>query len=135
MARIMAFDFGEKRVGVAVTDPLQIIASPLDTIETSKIMDFLAEYLKKETIEKLVIGLPINLDSSDTHGTQIVRDFVEKFKKAYPAITLITVDERFTSSIAKATILASGIGKMKRREKKLIDKVSASLILQTYLGM
>lgn len=131
----MALDYGIRRVGVAVTDPLQIIASPLDTIETSQILTWLESYFAKETVDKLIIGKPVNLDMSDTHSTSATIAFTEKLRAKWPDLKVIEVDERLTSKIAFQTMIDGGLGKKKRRDKKMIDKISASLILQTYLGI
>ena len=135
MGRILALDFGIKRVGVAVTDPLQIIASPYDTVKTTEIWTFLSVYFKKEQVERLVIGMPVNLNLDETHATSLVKEFIINFKKKYPEIPVSEVDERFTSKLAKQTMIDGGLKKSKRSDKNMVDKISASLILQTYLGI
>ena len=135
MARILAIDYGGKRTGIAVTDPLQIIASGLAGIDTKDIWTFLKTYFAQEPVEKVIIGEPKNLDDSDTHATQMVRNFVYKFKKDYPAIPIQMVDERFTSKMAVQALVASGVKKKDRRDKKRIDEMSATIILQEYLGI
>ena len=135
MGRILAIDFGIKRVGLAVTDPLQIIASPLTTVSTAEAEKFITDYISSESVEKIVIGLPVSLQNEATDATQPVLDFIKKLEKKVGTIPIITVDERFTSKIATDAILMSGAKKKQRSDKKLIDKVSASLILQTYLGI
>jgi putative Holliday junction resolvase len=135
MARIMAIDYGKKRTGIAVTDPLQIIATGLTTIESHKLISFLKEYFSREQVEKILIGMPKNWDESDTHGTEPARKAVEKIKKAFPQIPLEEVDERYTSKMAKDAILQMGLKKKDRREKALVDEIAATIILQEYLGI
>ena len=134
MARIMAFDYGKKRTGIAVTDPLQIIATGLTTVETEKLMDFLIDYLRKEDVERFVIGEPVGLDGQATDASEAVDEFIQSLKKQFPGIPVDKEDERFTSKMAVQTLVKSGIKKKKRRDKKLIDQVSATIILQSYLG-
>jgi len=129
----MAIDYGTKRTGIAVTDPLQIIANGLDTVETKFIFDFLTEYFANEPVEEVIIGEPRHKDGNPTFLTPIVHKFGEKIGKKYPEKKITFVDESFTSSDAKAIILKSGAKKKKRREKGLVDKISAVLILQQYL--
>lgn len=135
MARIMAIDYGKKRTGIAVTDPLQIIATGLTTIESHKLIPFLKEYFSREQVEKILIGMPKNWDESDTHGTEPARKAVEKIKKSFPQIPLEEVDERYTSKMAKDAILQMGLKKKDRREKALVDEIAATIILQEYLGI
>ena len=133
MARILSIDYGTKRVGLAVTDPLQIIANGLDTISTKEIFDFLKDYFSKEDVEQIVIGEPLHLDGNPTYVTPLVHELAEKLKKLYPDIKVVLQDERFTSVDARRIIRESGAKKKKRQDKSLIDKVSAVLILQDYL--
>lgn len=133
MARILGIDYGTKRVGVATTDPLQIICSPLATVPTKDIFDFLEQYIAEEDIEAIVVGEPMNLDGTPAEIAHLVVGFVRKLKKLYPDLTIATEDERFTSIDARKIILQSGVKKKKRRDKTLVDKVSASLILQSYM--
>jgi putative holliday junction resolvase len=133
MARIMCIDWGGKRCGVAVTDPLQIIATGLATVDTPNIWTFLKNYFAVEPVEKMLVGEPLNLDDSDTHSTQAVRNFVAKFKKDFPAIPVEMVDERFTSRLAKRSMVESGMKKKDRRNKKLVDEIAATIMLQEYL--
>ncbi len=133
MARILAIDYGTKRVGVAVSDPLQIIASGLDTVPTEGIFDFLQGYIEKEAVESLVVGMPMHLDGNPAQIADKVLLFIEKFKKIYPDIKVDTQDERYTSVDAKKIILQSGAKRKKRRDKSLVDKVAAVLILQEYM--
>jgi len=133
MARIMALDYGKKRTGIAVTDPLQMIASPLTTVDTSTLFDFLKDYLSKETVEKMLIGLPLNLDGSDTDATAAVRHNVRRLKNSFPNITIETVDEQFSSKQASRAMVEMGMKKKDRQEKGNIDKMAAALMLQEYL--
>ena len=133
MARIMGIDYGTKRVGIAVTDPLQIIANGLDTVATSDIFEFLKQYLNEEEVEEIVVGMPLHLDGNPTYLSPVIEEFVAKINKLFPSLKVVTQDERFTSVDAKKIILQSGAKKKKRRDKSLVDKVSAVLILQEYL--
>jgi putative holliday junction resolvase len=135
MGRIMAFDYGEKRIGIAITDPSQVIASPFDTVERHKVIDFIKAYTAKEKVELFVVGYPKDLMNRDMEITPRVDEFISGLQKFFPSIAVKKVDERFTSSLASQSILQSGISKSKRRDKSLTDKVSASLILQTYLEL
>ena len=133
MARILAIDYGTKRVGVAVTDPLGMIAGALATVETPRIFDFLNEYLTVNDCNRLVIGYPLTLRNEPAEVTREIDRFIERFASLYPYIEVIKYDERFTSNLAFDTILASGIGRRKRRDKAVIDRISATIILQNYL--
>ncbi|MDN5201851.1 Holliday junction resolvase RuvX [Fulvivirgaceae bacterium BMA10] len=133
MGRILAIDYGTKRVGLAVTDPLQIIATPLTTVHPKELVEFLKEYHKQETIEKFVIGLPRDLQNQDTNATQVTENFIKHLKKVFPNQTVHTVDERFTSKIAFNAMLEGGMKKKDRRKKENIDKLSATVILQSFL--
>ena len=133
MAKALGIDYGKKRVGIAISDSLQIIASALTTIDTPNIFTFLKDLLEKEEIDCFVIGEPKNLDGTPTDSTVITKEFVAKLSKKYSQIFIKRIDERFTSKIAKQSILDAGIKKMKRRDKALVDKVSAAIILQSYL--
>mgnify|MGYP000126464578 FL=1 len=133
MARILAIDYGTKRVGVAVTDPLGMIAGALATVETPRIFDFLSEYLTVNDCNRLVIGYPLTLRNEPAEVTREIDRFIERFASLYPYIEVIKYDERFTSKLAFDTILASGIGRRKRRDKAVIDRISATIILQNYL--
>ncbi len=135
MARIVGIDYGLKRCGIAVTDEFQLIASALTTIETPKLFEFLKTYFEKEKVEKVVVGDPKDLRGNDTHGTAPVKNFVYQFQKKFPTMELILVDERFTSKMASQAILMSGVKKTERQNKGLIDQVSATIILQYYMGM
>ena len=133
MARVLAIDYGTKRTGIAVTDPLKIIPNPLDTVSTASLFDFLADYLAKEEVELIVVGEPLHPDGNPTRIHHLVIGLVRKLRKAYPGIEVELHDESFTSEDAKKLILQSGAKKKKRRDKSLIDKVSAALILSDYL--
>ena len=133
MPRILAIDYGAKRTGLAVTDPLAIIATALDVVPSHQLEAYLKAYFEKEEVNKVVIGRPSKLDGSDTDATPLVQAFVNRFKKVFPLKELILHDERFTSKMALDSMIAGGTKKKDRREKGNIDKVSATLILQSYL--
>ena len=134
MARILGIDYGTKRVGIAATDPLQIIVSGVDTVPTAQIIDFLTNYIKGEEVEKIVVGEPMKRDGSPGRIAHIIVGFIRELNKLFPDIPVVSHDERFSSVDAKAVILRSGAKKKKRRDKALVDKVAAVLILQDYLG-
>lgn len=129
----MALDFGKKRTGIAVSDPLQIIATGLQTVETNQLFSFLENYFKTEIVDKVIIGLPKNLDNSDTDATKLVTDFIKKFKQTFSHKRIETIDERFTSKLAQQSILQSGLKKKDRQNKALVDEISAIIILQDYM--
>ncbi|MBD1434531.1 Holliday junction resolvase RuvX [Sphingobacterium sp. DN00404] len=131
--RIMAFDYGTKRIGIAVTDPMQLIATSLTTIHPKEIWAFLTDYLQKEEVETFVVGKPLQMDGTASQSTQHIVGFIRKLKKTYPAIPVVEIDERFTSKMAASVIAQSGLKKQKRQEKGLVDTVSATIILQTYM--
>jgi putative Holliday junction resolvase len=133
MARILAIDYGGKRTGLAVTDPLKIIATGLETIDSKTLIPFLKNYFSKEEVELMIIGLPKNWDESDTHGTPLVEATIKKIQKEFPSIPLKTVDERYTSKMAKDAMLEMGMKKKDRRDKKNVDLIAATIILQEYL--
>jgi putative holliday junction resolvase len=133
MGRVLAFDVGKKRIGVAVTDPLRIIATALHTIEAREIWNYLEAYINKESVDQFVVGWPVQMNNQPSEAAVFVSTFVEKIKKLYPDKKVDLVDERFTSRIAQDTILESGIKKMKRRDKGIADRVSAVIILQSWL--
>ena len=133
MARILAIDYGGKRTGLAVTDPLKIIATGLETIDSKELISWLKNYFSKEEVELIIIGLPKNWDESDTHGTPLVETAIKKIQKEFPAIPLKTVDERYTSKMAKDAMLEMGIKKKDRRDKKNVDIIAATIMLQEYL--
>ena len=134
MARIMAIDYGGKRTGIAVSDPLQIISTGLTTIDSKELISFLKKYLMAEQVEKIIIGMPKNWDESDTHGTPLVKKAIIEIKKAFPEMPLEEVDERFTSKMAKSAMLEMGLKKKDRRDKKLVDEIAATIMLQEYMG-
>jgi putative Holliday junction resolvase len=131
--RIMAFDYGTKRIGIAVTDPLQIIATGLDTIHPLKIVDFLKAYLQTEQVECFVVGEPKQMDNTPSQSAPHVKGFVGLLKKTFPDIPVEMMDERFTSKMASATIAQSGMGKKARQNKELVDNISAVILLQSWM--
>lgn len=133
MGRILAVDYGKKRVGLAVTDPLKIIANALTTVPTSEIFNYLKEYFNKEQVEKLVVGLPKQMNNQPSESMPLIEQFVAKFRKTYPEIPVHMVDERFTSKLAVQTMIMGGVKKKDRQDKALVDTVSATIILQSYL--
>lgn len=133
MARFLAIDFGLKRTGIAVTDPLRIIATALETVETDMLMNYLAAYFQKESVDQLVVGMPRRLNNEDTDMTPHVRQLVERLHQRFPDKPVALIDERFTSSIALQTMISGGMKKKDRRVKGNVDKISATLILQSYL--
>jgi putative holliday junction resolvase len=133
MARIMAIDYGGKRTGLAVTDPLQIIATGLTTIESKQFLPFLKQYTATETVELFLIGYPTNHDGSPTHATPLVLAAIKSLKRHFPNIPVQTVDERFTSKMAVQSMLEMGLKKKQRQDKKLVDEIAATMMLQEYL--
>lgn len=135
MARILAIDYGTKRVGLAVTDPLKIIASALNTVHAKDVIVYLKNYTTKEEVERFVVGLPKRLDGSDSQSAVHVENFVNLLRKHFPNIPIERVDERYTSTIATRSLLEMGLKKKDRANKGNVDQVSAVLILQTYMQM
>ena len=133
MSRILALDYGAKRTGVAVTDPLKIIATGLTTINSQELIPFLKNYFINESVELIIIGLPVNWDESDTHGTALVKKAIVALNKAFPHLPIKEVDERYTSKMAKQAMIDMGLKKKDRRDKKLVDEIAATIILQEYL--
>ncbi|MDO5607205.1 MAG: Holliday junction resolvase RuvX [Capnocytophaga sp.] len=133
MPRIIAIDYGTKRCGIAATDPLQIIASGLLTVETPKLLDFVKKYVTDENVETIVIGKPKQMNNEDSQSEPYIASFVEKLKTALPQIHIVREDERFTSKMAFQTMIDSGLKKKQRQNKALVDEISATLILQSYL--
>jgi len=131
--RIMAFDYGTKRIGIAVTDPLQIIATGLDTVHPKDIVDYLKKYLAVNPVERFVVGEPKQMDNTESQSAPHVRGFVTVLKKNFPDIPVEMLDERFTSKMASATIAQSGMGKIARQNKALVDTISATIILQSFM--
>jgi putative Holliday junction resolvase len=133
MARILSIDFGRKRVGLAVTDPQQIIANRLTTIPTHRIWDFLTEYFQKEKVESVVVGYPLQMNNEASEAVRYINPFLKKFQIQFPDMKLETLDERFTSKLAFQTMIDGGLNKQKRQDKALIDGISATIILQSFL--
>jgi len=133
MAKILAIDYGGKRCGIAATDPLQIIASGLTTVDTPKLMEYVYHYIKREGVETLVIGQPMRLNNELSAIESEILKFINKLKKKLPDLSIVRIDERFTSKLAMDALIRGGAKKKDRQNKKLIDKVSATMILQSYL--
>jgi len=133
MGRILAIDYGMKRTGLAVTDPLQIIATALDTVETQSLVNFLRNYFQRETVDEVVIGMPRKLNNEESETAPAVRQFVEKFTQTCPQKPIHLADERFTSTLAKRAMIEGGMKKKNRQVKGNVDMISATLILQSYL--
>lgn len=133
MARILALDYGIKRTGIAVTDEMQIIASGLSTVPTSELITYLENYFKTENVELVLIGEPKQMDNSASQSEGAILEFIKKFEVKFPTMALKRVDERFTSKMAVRTMIDSGMKKTKRRDKALLDEISATIILQSYL--
>jgi putative Holliday junction resolvase len=133
VGRILAFDYGKKKTGIAVTDPLKIIANGLDTIPTGQIYDFLSEYLKSEEVEAFVVGYATRDSGEESDSMKQINPFVRSLKNKYPHIPVFWVDESYTSKMAFQTMIDAGLSKKKRKNKQLVDKISATIILQTYL--
>ena len=134
MSRLLAIDYGTKRVGIAVTDPLQIIASPLDTIHSKDVIAFLKDYNLREQVEAFIVGMPKNLNNEDTNATNLVKQFVKLLRKNFPEMPIHLEDERFTSKMALQTMIAGGTKKKDQAKKENLDKISATIILQSYLA-
>lgn len=133
MARILCIDYGKKRSGIAVTDPLQIIASGLTTIDSEALIFWMKQYFKTEEVVKVLIGYPLALDNSATDATPLVDKFIRNFKKVFPELEIETVDEQFTSKMASAAMVEMGMKKKDRQQKGNIDELSATIMLQEYL--
>ena len=133
MGRILAIDYGKKRTGLAVTDPLRIIATPLETVLTNELHSYLAAYVKKETVDEFVVGMPKTLKNEDSEIAPLVRIFVEELKKIYPEKKIHLEDERFTSHMAMQAMIEGGMKKKDRQVKGNVDKISATIILQSFL--
>ena len=133
MGRILAIDYGTKRTGIAVTDPLRIVPGGLKTVATHELQAFLADYMSREQVDIIVMGYPTNMNGEDSASMKQIRPFTEKLKKLYPDKKVVMFDERFTSVIAQRAILDSGIGRMARRNKALVDEVSATIILESFM--
>jgi putative Holliday junction resolvase len=133
VGRILALDIGRKRTGVAVTDKLKISANGIATVETAKLSIFIQNYLKNEDVELMVVGMPKQMNNTPSEAVKYIEPVINRLKKVFPAIPMIFVDERFTSKIAHQTMLDGGVKKMDRRNKALVDTISATIILQSYL--
>lgn len=133
MSRIMAIDYGKKRTGLAVTDPAQIIANGLTTVETSKLLEFIKQYTSKESVEVFVVGKPKQTNNEDSENMKRVQEFINALRKRYPTIPIEMVDERFTSVLAHRTMIDGGLKKKARQNKALVDEISATIILQSYM--
>lgn len=133
MARIIAIDYGLKRTGLAVTDPLQIISTGLTTVESRQLIPFLKDYFSKEQVERIIIGEPKNWDDTDTHATPLVEKCIKELQKQFPAIPITKVDERYTSKMAKQAMIDMGMKKMQRRNKAIVDEIAATIMLQDYM--
>lgn len=133
MSRVICIDYGGKRTGLAVTDPLKIIATALTTVDTKDLIPFLKNYFQQETVELIIIGEPLNLDNSDTHATPLVREAIKRLQKEFPSMAIQTVDERFTSRMASRAMVDMGMKKKDRQKKGNIDQIAAAIMLQEYL--
>ena len=134
MGRILSIDYGRKRTGLATTDPLQIIANGLTTVATHQLEQYVTDYVRREGVERIVVGLPRQMNGQMSESWQYIEPFLNRMRKVLPEMPIELVDERFTSVLAQQTILQSGVGKQRRREDKgLVDEVSATIILQQYL--
>ncbi len=134
MARILCIDYGGKRTGIAVTDPLQIIATGLTTVDSKEFITFLKQYFLKEEVELIIIGEPKNLDNSDTHATPLVKQAIKQIQKEFPLMPIKKVDERFTSKMAKQAMIDMGMKKKDRQNKRTVDEIAATIMLQEYLA-
>ncbi len=134
MGRILAIDYGQKRVGLAVTDPMQIAANGLDTVLSHELFTYLRAYLLKEKVDTFVVGLARQLNGEDSDSMKLIRPFVTGLQRAFPDIPVVMFDERFTSTLAHQTLLSSGAKKKDRQNKALVDKIAATILLQSYLA-
>ncbi|CAI8156838.1 MAG: Putative pre-16S rRNA nuclease [Polaribacter sp. SA4-10] len=133
MGRILAIDYGKKRTGIAITDEMQIIASGLTTIDTKDIFIFLKKYISTEKVDLFLVGKPKQMNNSDSESEELIVPFLKKLEKQIPQIPMLRVDERFTSKMAFQTMIDSGLNKTQRKNKALVDEISATIILQSYL--
>jgi putative Holliday junction resolvase len=133
LARILAIDYGRKRVGIAVTDPMQIIANGLDTVATKDLIDYLVKYTQQEEVELFVVGYPKQMNNEDSESVKYLKPFLGLLKNKFPNIPIELVDERFTSKMAFQSMIDGGLKKKQRQDKAMIDKVSATIILQSYM--
>ncbi|MBU2945200.1 Holliday junction resolvase RuvX [Zobellia uliginosa] len=134
MGRLLALDYGKKRTGIAVTDELQLIASGLTTVRTFELIDFLKDYVEKENVQKFIVGEPRQMDNTPSESEALIAPFLNRLKKVFPHIPVERQDERFTSKMAFQTMIDSGLKKKQRRDKALVDEISATIILQAYLN-
>ncbi|MBQ4632620.1 MAG: Holliday junction resolvase RuvX [Prevotella sp.] len=134
MSRIISIDFGKKRTGIAVTDVLQLIATGLTTVPTTELFAFLEDYIRKEQVERMVVGEPRQTNGQPSENMERVRQFVNRWRKAHPEIPVEMYDERFTSVLAHQAMLTGGLGKKRRQDKALVDEISATILLQDYLN-
>lgn len=134
MGRILAIDFGTKRIGLAETDPLQMIASPLDTVEAIEIFEYIYKYTKEQNVDMFLVGEPKQMDNTPSESEKYIKPFLKKLNEKFSEIPIVRFDERFTSKMAFQTMIDSGIGKKARKNKGLVDKISATIILQSYLN-
>lgn len=133
MGRILGIDFGTKRIGIAVTDPLQIFAFPLKSVKNNEFESFIEEYVKTEPVEEFVVGYPVTLNNQPSETVKYIDPFIKRLKKLFPGVRVNKVDERFTSGMAIRTIIEGGVKKKGRQDKSMVDKISASIILQSFL--
>ncbi|MDO4823206.1 MAG: Holliday junction resolvase RuvX [Bacteroidales bacterium] len=133
MGRILAIDYGQKRTGIAVSDPLKLIAGGLTTVETPTLLDFLKSYMEKEEVEQIVVGHPIQTNGEDSENMKRITPFVNRLKKLYPTLPIVYFDERFTSVLAHKAMIESGISRKARQNKGLVDKISATIILEEFM--
>jgi putative Holliday junction resolvase len=133
MGRIIGIDYGLKRIGLAVTDPLQIFASPLTTVSPAEFNNFIKSYIKTDEVDAFVIGYPVQMNNQPSASVTYINPFIKKLKKEYPEIHIYLADERFTSQMALRTMIDGGVKKKDRQDKSMVDKISASIILQSYL--
>lgn len=134
MGRILSIDYGRKRVGLAVSDPMKIIATGLATVHPNELFDFIKDYTQKENVETIVVGYPVDLKNEPAEALRYINPFLKKLVKEYPTINIEIFDERFTSKLAKIAMIEGGLKKMKRQDKALIDKLSAIIILQSFMN-
>lgn len=134
MGRIIAIDYGKKRTGIAVSDPLKIIATGLATIASDTLISFLKKYMATESVELIVLGLPVNLNNEPTHGTALAENAFQQLSLEFPAIPIKKLDERFTSKMAQQTLIEMGLPKNKRRDKSRVDEIAATILLQGYMS-
>ena len=133
MGRILSIDYGKKRTGLAVTDPAQIIANGLTTVDTAQLWEFLSDYVSREAVDKIVVGMPVQMNGQPSDNQRNILPFVNRWRENYPDIPIVEYDERFTSVMAQRTMIDAGLGKMARRNKALVDEISATIILQSYM--